>query len=136
LNDLQYIMHDGLYKIKKIARTLIFFVAQQKAAVIKNQHSDNDKEIRCHQPSSIAATSRCPVTQTLPSNFLSVMVARAMAVLVAVVVAVAGGAVKVALALAVAVLSWGGQGWWWWQWRWRWRWQGREGGQWRWWWWG
>jgi hypothetical protein len=66
-------------------------VAQQKSAVIKNQHSDKEEEIRCHQQSFPATTSCYPVTQLLPSNFLSVVVARAMAVLVAVVVAITGG---------------------------------------------
>jgi hypothetical protein len=39
-----------------------FFVAQQKSAVTKNQHSDKDEETRRHQLSSPPATSRCPVT--------------------------------------------------------------------------
>jgi hypothetical protein len=42
--------------------TLVFFVAQQKSAVRKNQHSDkNDEKIRRHQPSSPATTSLSPV---------------------------------------------------------------------------
>jgi hypothetical protein len=84
------------HQIVRIARTLIF-VAQQKSAVIKKQHSDKDEEICRHQPSSPATTSRCPVTYTVPSTFLSVVVARAMAV----ALAVAGGAVTKAVALAV-----------------------------------
>jgi hypothetical protein len=87
-----------------IADTLFFGVTTKKSAVRKNQHSDkNDEEIRCHQPSSPATTSLCPVTSTFPSTFLAVVVARAMAGLVAVEVAVAGSAVVVAIALAVAV---------------------------------
>jgi hypothetical protein len=39
-------------------------VAQPKPAFKKNQHSDKDKEIRCHQPFSPAAASSYPVTQT------------------------------------------------------------------------
>jgi hypothetical protein len=69
---------------KKNCTYPIFFVAQQKSAVIKNQHSDKYEEIRRHQPSSPATTSHCPVTHRLPSKFLSVVVARAMAVLVVV----------------------------------------------------
>jgi hypothetical protein len=49
---------------------------------LKNQHSDKDEEICCHQPSSPAAASRCPVTQILPSTFVAV-VAKAVAVGVA-----------------------------------------------------
>jgi hypothetical protein len=41
----------------------------KKPAVIENQHFDKDKEICHHQPSSAAATSHCPVTQTMPSIF-------------------------------------------------------------------
>ncbi len=82
----------------------MFWCHKKKYAVRKNQHSDkNDEEVRHHQPSSLAATSLCPVTKTFPSTFLAVVVARAMVGLVAVEGGVAGGAVAVAIALAVAV---------------------------------
>jgi hypothetical protein len=75
-------------------------VAQPKSAVEKNQHSDKDEEIHRHQPSSPAATSRCPFTQTLPLTFLEATVARAWAMADAVVV---GVTVMVALAVVVAM---------------------------------
>ncbi len=40
------------------------------------------KEISCHQPSSPATTNSFPVTQTLPSTFMAVAVARVVAVVV------------------------------------------------------
>jgi hypothetical protein len=49
-----------------------FFVTQPKSAVEKNQHSDKDKEICRHQPSSPAAASHCPFTQMLPLTFVAV----------------------------------------------------------------
>jgi hypothetical protein len=64
---------------------MIVFVTQPKSAVQKNQHSDKDKEIRRHQPSSPATASRCQVTQMLPSKFLAVVVTRGVAVVAAVV---------------------------------------------------
>jgi hypothetical protein len=70
-------------------------VTQPKSAVNKNQHSDKDKEICCHQPSSFTAASSCPVTQMLPLTF----------VVVAVVVAVAR-------VVTVAVVGWRCQGQW------------------------
>ncbi len=77
---------------------------------LKNQHSDKDEEICCHQPSSPAAASRCPVTQMSPLTFVALAMARAGAVVVvaAVVVefALAGAravAVVVAMALSRAV---------------------------------
>ncbi len=48
------------------------------------QSADKDEEIRRHQPSSPAAASSCRVTQTSPSTFVPVAVARAVAVVVAV----------------------------------------------------
>jgi hypothetical protein len=71
----------------------IFCVTQTKSAV-KKQHSDKDKEILRHQPSSPDAASSCPVTQTLPSTFLVVVVTRVVVVVV------------------VVVVAWGCQGWW------------------------
>jgi hypothetical protein len=57
--------------------------------LLKNQHSDKDKEICCHQLSSPITASRCPVTQMLASNFVVVAMARSVAVVVVVVVVVA-----------------------------------------------
>jgi hypothetical protein len=69
--------------------TTNFCVAQPKSALERNQHSDEDKEIRHHQPSSPVTASRCPVTQTLPSAFVAVAMARPVVVVVVVVVVVA-----------------------------------------------
>jgi hypothetical protein len=78
-------------------------------SAIKKQHYDKDKEIRCHQPSSPAAASHCPVTHSLPLTFVAVGVVMAVAVAVVVVVVVLvafslarARAVAVALALALA----------------------------------
>jgi hypothetical protein len=56
-----------------------FFVSQPNSAIKKIQHSDDDKEIRCHQPSSLAAASCCTVNQMLPSTFVVVAVVVAVA---------------------------------------------------------
>ncbi len=66
-------------------------MTKPKFAIKKNQHSDKDKEIHHHQPSSPTAASHCPVIQTLPLNFVAVAVARGV------------------------VVVWQCQGWWWWQ---------------------
>jgi hypothetical protein len=86
-------------------------------SLLKNPHSDKDKEIHRHQPSSPAVASRCPVTQMLALFFCGggyckgdggcggMAVVRAVAVVVAVTVAVALARAKVvAVAVAVAVV--------------------------------
>jgi hypothetical protein len=76
-----------------------FFMTQPKSAV-KKISILLDEVIHRHQPSSPAAASHCPFTQTLPSTFVVVAVVRAVAVVVAVAVAVA---VVVAVASGVVL---------------------------------
>ncbi len=94
-------------KGKQIFGVWIFFEAQQNLSLKKS--AGKDKEIRCHQPSSPATASSCPIiAQMSPLTFVAVAVAVEKAVAVAVTVVVAK-----AVAVAVAV-----RGWWQWQWQW------------------
>ncbi len=51
----------------------------QNLSLKRNQQSDKDKEISCHQLSFPIAASHCPVTQMSPLNFVVMVVARAVA---------------------------------------------------------
>ncbi len=64
----------------------------QPTSANKNQNSYEEEEIHRHQPSFLAASSRCPVTHTSPLTFVAAAVARAVAVEVAVALALADAA--------------------------------------------